>query len=367
MANKRIVFVLPSLGKGGAQRATVSLVNFLSETSGFDITLIALKSDEVEFTLRQEVKVVKLASNSFKASLGKFVTILKSERPEIVYSALWHVNLLVILSRLILMLSGAPRFYHIASVHNNPARIIQTENKVLSIVYYYFLARFSTKIVAVSKGIKEHLNNKCLIPTKKVVLAYNPAITDKHRAQITAAIDNDFALRHEGRYLVWVGRLDYQKDPLKFLEIAKLCHLPAIIIGDGPLEEEVKNYISKNNLGENVLWLPFQENVMALMAKAYLLVMTSRFEGFGLVLVEALVAGTPVISTNCLYGPSEIIIEGDNGLLLEDGASANRFADVICALRRNESLYRKMCEQAPSSVEKFSDKVVFEQYRELFR
>ncbi|NKI19559.1 glycosyltransferase [Spongiibacter sp. KMU-166] len=366
MAKKRVVFVLPSLGKGGAQRATVSLINYLSENDKLDIALIALKNDEVEFAVHSSVRVIKLNSLSFKASLRKLIAVLKTERPHIVYSALWHINLLVCLSRFWLRFTSIHRFFHIASIHNNPTRIIQTENKVLSVLYYYFFARFSHSIVAVSEGIRRHLVSKCLIPSKKIVLAYNPAITDKHRAQLNEPLGAEFAIQNSGEYLIWVGRLDYQKDPLKFLELAKITSRPAIIVGDGPLEKDVKDFISANKLNEKVLHLPFQENVMSLIANAYLLIMTSRFEGFGLVLVEALAAGTPVISTNCSYGPSEIICDGKNGILLNDGASADEFAVAIDSIGQNQKLYLSMRAEASESVEKFSDRAVFQQYRELF-
>lgn len=366
MEGDRIAFVLPSLGKGGAQRATISLANYLASMKNSHITLIALKDDQLEFELHKDIEVLKLASPSFKASIKKLIVIFRKCRPDIVYSALWHVNLLVLLSKFVLMFIYGTRFKHIASVHNNPTRIIQTENKYLAIAYYYGLARFSYKVVAVSKGIQNHLVQRCYIPKSKVVMAYNPAITATHVQQLTQKIGISFVERHSGAYLLWVGRLDFQKDPIKFLQTVKLSGLPAVIVGDGPLEFEVLDFISKYDMAELVLYLPFQENVMYLMANSYLLLMTSRFEGFGLVLVESLFAGTPVISTNCLYGPAEIIENKKNGLLLGEVASADDFYQAIQLLQGSPELYAEMRKYAPSSVECFTDKVVFEQYRELF-
>jgi glycosyltransferase involved in cell wall biosynthesis len=366
MTSNRLAFVLPSFGKGGAQRATISLANYFMANGGCDVTLIALKDDFLEFELHKDIKLVKLNSQSFKASLKKLVTAFKDCQPNVVYSALWHVNLLVLISKLILFLTIRLKFKHIASVHNNPSMIIQTENKYLAISYYYFFARFSDKIVAVSKGIEKHLVEKCRIPVSKIVMAYNPAITDGHARQLVEQVNIPFAEKYSGEYLLWVGRLDYQKDPIKFLEILKLLELPGILVGDGPLESDVRDFIVENNLQEKVLYLPFQENVVYLMARANLLLMTSRFEGFGLVLVESLFAGTPVVSTNCLYGPAEIILDGKNGLLLDENANAEEFSKAVELLRSDAVLYKAMRECAAESVDCFRDSVVFEQYKGLF-
>jgi glycosyltransferase involved in cell wall biosynthesis len=365
MNARSVAFVLPSLGKGGAQRATISLVNYLASQDGYKLYLIALKSDEVEFDIHSGVTVVHLDCASFKKSLMGICKILKRIQPDTVYSALWHINFLVVLCRAMLLVSSRMWFKHIASVHNNPDRIIQTENRYLSRFYYYVLARFSTKIVAVSKGIHEHLINKCHLSRRKVVLAYNPSITAQHKKFLDAESDIPFVKEHEGKYLLWVGRFDYQKDPIKFLEIVKITGLPAVLAGEGPLKEEIVAFIKNNDLQDKVLLLPFQENVMTLMAKAFLLVMTSRFEGFGLVLVESLYAGTPVISTDCKYGPSEIIDNGKNGLLVGDQASAETFSDAINTLITNPKMYLLMKNSATGSVDQYKDQVVFREYQEI--
>lgn len=363
---KKVIFVLPSLGKGGAQRATISLANYLAEKDGYEILVAALKNDDLEFSIQENIKLLKLSCPSFKSSIKKLSKVFRDEKPDIVYSALWHVNLLVIISKYLNILAGCRGFRHIASIHNNPTRIIQTENKYLAVVYYYFFSRLSNKVVAVSRGIERHLLEKCKISSSKILMAYNPAITNDHKSKLEETLSIPFANENKGRYLLWVGRLDYQKDPIKFLEISLLSGMPSIIVGDGPMRADVESFIAENKLSETVLFLPFQENVMPLMKNAYLLVMTSRFEGFGLVLAEALYAGTPVVSLDCEYGPSEIIEDGKNGILLRDQSPAQEINRSIVELSGNTELYNEMKKNSRSSVECFVDNYVFEKYKELF-
>ena len=125
--------------------------------------------------------------------------------------------------------------------------------------------------------------------------------------------------------------------------------------------------IRELDIEERVLLLPFRKNVIGLMREARILVMTSRFEGFGLVLVESLFAGTPVISNACNYGPSEIIKSEENGLLLKADASSEDFAQAISNLCRDTESYGLFTDRAKESVVRYHYESLRLKYREALR
>jgi glycosyltransferase involved in cell wall biosynthesis len=93
--------------------------------------------------------------------------------------------------------------------------------------------------------------------------------------------------------------------------------------------------------------------------------MSSRFEGFGMVLIEAMACGLPVISFNCPDGPSDIITDGEDGFLVENG-NIETLADKICYLIENEGLRMKMGQNARESVKRYFPDEIMNKWITLF-
>jgi len=146
-----------------------------------------------------------------------------------------------------------------------------------------------------------------------VRITYNPISTD----------NIEIIKEPESPVLLYVGRLfDYQKN-IKFLldMVSRIKELPwkLIVYGDGPDSEKLKKHCNFLGLSNRVVWKGFEKNPLEKVKEASCLLLTSRWEGFPLVLVESLAAGLPVIAANCETGPSEIIVHGQNGFLYEPG------------------------------------------------
>ena len=125
-----------------------------------------------------------------------------------------------------------------------------------------------------------------------------------------------------------------------------------IIVGDGIFRRQIQKDIEAMGLQDSLI-LAGRDNPFPYYRKAELLVMTSRYEGFGLVLLEALSENCPVLAFNCRYGPSDIIIEGENGFLIppEDfSALENRIHQLI----ENPLLRARLASGAKESIRNFS-------------
>lgn len=131
--------------------------------------------------------------------------------------------------------------------------------------------------------------------------------------------------------ILYIGRLDNEQKNLGFLidNLHKVrsssWHLT--MIGDGPARTSIENEISKNKMSENVAMLGWKDDPWDLVAQASLLVLTSHYEGFGLVLGEALARGIPVLSPR-LTGPEDFVIPNQNGWLFAPG-DGNKFREIL--------------------------------------
>lgn len=137
-----------------------------------------------------------------------------------------------------------------------------------------------------------------------------------------------------------------------------------IILGDGKDKEKLKQLIELNKLGDCVHLLGFVNNPYDYMKRCKFLVLCSKFEGMPLVILETLAMGTPVVSFNCKSGPSEMIVNGENGILVED----QNFDAITKAMNKmivDSNFYQRCKANASKSVNKFSEENVFKKWIEL--
>lgn len=188
-------------------------------------------------------------------------------------------------------------------------------------------------IVAVSEGVASDLAEAAGIPRAKITTVYNPTLTPDFATRLATPIVH--ARLFDGPPVVLtVGRLAHQKDHGTLLRaFAKLReHYPArlAIGGKGSAKQVARIHELADQLGvrADVEVLGFLPNPLPYMARAAVFVLSSRFEGFPNVLLEALACGTPVVSTDCPSGPREILDDGVYGPLVEVGDHA-ALADAI--------------------------------------
>jgi glycosyltransferase involved in cell wall biosynthesis len=134
-----------------------------------------------------------------------------------------------------------------------------------------------------------------------------------------------------------------------------------VIYGNGP-REEYQAQADQLGIGEHVQCCPATSDIVSRYAESSIFVLSSRYEGFGLVLTEAMSCGLPCVSFDCPYGPSEIIREGEDGFLVpaEDVAA---LADRLMQLMQSEELRRSMGELARRNVMRYSPERVMEEWK----
>lgn len=183
-------------------------------------------------------------------------------------------------------------------------------------------------------------------------------------------LQNDTISTLEAKRVISVGRLDAQKGYDMLVDTWALVnsrHPDWVldIFGEGEWELMLTNRINKLNLTEKIKLCGLTSDVMANYLESSIYVMSSRYEGFAMVLIEAMSCGLPVVSFNCECGPSEIITNGVNGFLIAPN-NIQQLAHKICLLIENEAIRKQMGIEANKSVNQYLKETVMLQWVELF-
>lgn len=215
----------------------------------------------------------------------------------------------------------------------------------------------SYKIVGVSKSIAEDINLK--YGKKKAVHIYNPVTSN--------IIEKEHITE---KYIIFLGRIDNHAKNFELLLDAyresKLFEHNIVlkIYGNGPDEAWLKSKIEFFNLEAYVKLFNFEVDVTPILKRAHFLVLTSNYEGFPRVLIEALSCGTPVISVDCKSGPSEIIKHEHNGLLVENH-NAEALTNAFNRFIFDSAFYNSCKNNAQASVVQFNQEIIAKQWQEL--
>ena len=170
--------------------------------------------------------------------------------------------------------------------------------------------------------------------------------------------------------VIAVGRLDYQKSFDRLILVWDKVHqqMPdwrIDIFGQGEWKDMLQQMIDERGLGECVKLNAPTKEIGDEYVKSSIIVMTSHYEGFGMVLVEALSCGVPAVSFDCKCGPSDIVQNGESGFIVSDG-DINGLAAALIKLMKDDELRKRMGENAKKVVERYSEEKVMNKWVNLY-
>lgn len=210
---------------------------------------------------------------------------------------------------------------------------------------------------------------------KIVTLTQGDADDWKHVCDRVSIIPNVVHLNTSGKYsscdeknIIFAGRFDIQKDfgsMIKIWDIVQQRHNDWVlnVYGNGELKQFYENVVQAKKL--NIIIHPAVSDIMDKYRESSMLVMSSLYEPFGLVLPEAMSCGLPVVAFDCPYGPADIIKNGVDGFLVED-RNIEAFANRVCQLIEDVELRRKMGKAAIQSAQRYSNDIIMPQWKRLF-
>lgn len=316
----KIAFFLPALSFGGIEANTIRLAKSFIE-KGYDIELL-LGRAQGEYLERID-KSLKVINFNKKRSIGmiySLVRYMKKEKPDIVYTGGEQANIILMLAKLL-----SPKTKVIISIRTNLTVEYKETERIIKKKLYPLLSKYLYKladsIVTVSKGVADDVNKFLNLPKSKLTVIYNPIIDDEIFNLMEQRNSHPWLNDDQYKVIVSVGRLVNQKNFSLLIKAFKkvkeqLPEAKLIILGEGPEKQKLKYLIEELEMEKDVTLEGFVQNPYSYMKKSDLFVLSSKWEGFGNVIVEALATGTPVVSTKCPSGPDEILENGKFGYLV---------------------------------------------------
>ena len=317
-----IAFFLMDLGGGGAEKVMLSLAGGFAE-KGLKVDLVLVKLEgEYLSIISPKVRVINFSSPRLITSLPLLVKYLKQNRPKVLISALEDPNTLSLLAKI---LARVPTRI-IVTLHNNLSIICKESNQLKRKLTPFFirgLFPFADAVVSVSQGVANDAARLSRLSSEKIKVIYNPIFSSDLLEKFHEPVNHPWFLENQPSVILGVGRLTKQKDfstlIRAFALVKKQYPIRLMILGQGEELPDLESLVKQLDLVDDVAFPGFVANPYAYMKKAKMLVMSSIFEGFGNVLVEAMIAGTQVVSTDCESGPSEILADGKYGNLARVG------------------------------------------------
>ena len=353
-----ITIILPNLNGGGAERLHVNLANnWVSQ--GFDVEFILLRKEGVLIPLlAPEIKVKGLNVDRIRDAIFPLASQLRKSRPQIVLTAMWPLTSVAVLAWIISGCKG--KLFLSEHANLSMCSIEELDIKPLylkSIIGFTY--RLASGVIAVSRGVKEDLCKIGNLPQRFVQVIYNPAAIGVSSVRETPIVKAKLWGTGFDYHILTVGRLALQKDHETMIKafalLPKEINAKLIILGEGPLRADLEALIAQLKLNNRVSLPGFMIDPYPWFRSADLFVLSSRFEGFGNVIVEALECGLPVVSTNCLSGPSEILADGRYGKLVPTQDPITLAAAMVDSLTTSHDHMELMCRAKDFSVQKISD------------
>lgn len=297
-----ICFVIPSLSAGGAERVVSILANYLVNNK-FKVSIVCLVNnimypiDERISFICPDFKIPRTISTLIKV-IHYYRKTIKRIKPDVILSYLEFYNEITMLS-----LIGIKKNIYLLD-RNNP--FLKDQNVAQTFLRKKLYPKADGVIVQTDSAGKfmksKHLSNSVLVlpnPLSNITEDWNPSTHN---------------------VITCVGRMEIQKNH-KYL-IKAFSELPnegwtLQLVGDGSLKKELEKYVDFLQLKNKILFLGLRKDVQYILSKSTIFAFPSLHEGFPNALLEAMAIGVPCISNNCDTGPSNLIINGDNGFLVD--------------------------------------------------
>lgn len=364
-ARPDLAIFIPSYSAGGAERVALLMARALAET-GMRIDLVVACAHG---GLRDEpvpgVNKVELGALNELLATPRWVRYLRRVRPRCAMSLIHTANLA----------SGIGRYFVpdvpvIVSQHYAMRCEPEAQwwfRRWLGFGPERFAYRRVERVTGCSQGVTDDAAEVCDVPPHRAVALPNP----RHSREVSLELRPEQEPMFDKPVLLAVGRLTPQKDfgmlLRAFGDLSKRRDLHLVILGEGPERASLEAQARDLGLNERVFLPGFVDNAEAFMRRARIFVMSSRNEGLPMVLIEALGAGTAIVSTDCHFGPRELLDGGRFGRLtpVEDAKS---FAEAVEAeLDGPDPGHQARREARAEWIRRYDLDVVTQQYVDLVR
>ncbi len=345
MSKRKILFVLGSLGAGGAERQVLRILTHLDRERYEPLLYVVYREGDLVDMVPSDVPVfaywddrpfprINFPGRILLSQSRHLAKIIRSEGVDLVYDRASQMTLMTSLAMKGLKI---PR---LSVAVGEPSRDFSLLHSQFAIAKRFLLRRAyrtATRVVAVSEGVREGLIDFFSLPPAQVVTCPNLFDIDR----IDRSANEPFGEYDSDRFeIVSVGRLSQEKGQLDLLKAVdqlvnknQLLQVRLWLVGDGPMEQQLREFVTAHKLDQHVTFAGYQANPLPFVKHAQLFCLPSLYEGMPNALVEAMVCQTPAIATDCRSGPREILGDnGERGILVpvsDSNALASAIRDVV--------------------------------------
>jgi glycosyltransferase involved in cell wall biosynthesis len=306
-------------GQGGVER----VVNLLSRgflERGVQVDLLAprITGEHME-NIPTGVNVIPLRTRHTYFALLPLARYLRREKPD----ALLAVKHRGIVTAVLAGIFACFRGRIVGNIHTTVSAGLAYSNILKRITYlsemrvFYPLAH---SIIGVSRGVADDIKDITELVDERIKTIHDPVVAPEIFEQGGQPLDHPWFSEEKIPVILGIGRLTKQKDfhtlIKAFTEVREIRQCRLVILGDGADLDSLRSLAREKGVEDDIDFPGFQKNPYAYLSRANLFVLSSRWEGFGMVLVEAMAFGIPVVSTDCPSGPREILVDGRYGPLV---------------------------------------------------
>jgi glycosyltransferase involved in cell wall biosynthesis len=317
-----IAIFVPSLRGGGAERVMLTLASGFADC-GFTVDLLLAQAvGPYSSEIPETVRLIDLSARRVLTSIPALVHYLRRQKPQVLLTAQSHANVVATFACLLARVSTRLVLTEHNTLSSTANNLHSWKGRWMPWFMKYSYPR-ADGIVAVSNGVADDLARTIGLNRQRITTIYNPVVTPNLMEQAEARLDHSWFEAGQPPVVLGIGRLTAQKDfhtlLRAFAKLRQFRFARLMILGEGVERSGLEQLARELDVEQDVAMPGFVSNPYKFMKNANMLVMSSRWEGFGNVLAEAMGCGTPVVATNCPSGPAEILEHGRWGRLVQVG------------------------------------------------
>lgn len=349
---KTVGIFLTSMTIGGVERVALNLASGLSD-HGYEIDLILVDAvGQFLSEVPEDVTIINLGKNRVATSILPLIKYLKSRELDVLFSMMTEPNLIAIAASVFTPTDTRL----IISEHNMLSQSSDSTKDRLVALGAWASYPLADHTVAVSEGVHYDIASNTRLTSDSISVIYNPVKVDSIREEGDEPAEHRWLADETLDVVLSGGRHEPQKGFDTLLDAFTRLErddVRLIIFGEGPETDTLKALAETKEIESFVSFPGFIDNPYNYMSNSDIFVLSSEYEGFGVVLIEAMACGCPVVSTDCESGPAEILDNGTYGSLTpvgDDEALARAIQETLDNPLPPEMLYQRAADFDISTV-----------------
>lgn len=353
----KVALFLPDLGGGGAERVVLAEARELVRR-GHKVDLVLSRGGgELLDLLPSEVRVIELRARRMAASLVPLIRYLRRERPNALHAIMWPSTVIAIAAHCLARSGARLMVSDQVTLSQQVTRPMQRSALRLSAALLYPLANVRVQCSSVAA---DDLARLARLDRKSIEVITNP-VEPPSKIETRPDIEKTWG-GVRGQRIITVGSLKEQKNHALLLDAFTRLDRPdarLMIVGEGPLRQALVDQAKRLGIADRLILPGFQLDPWPWLASGDLFVLSSDYEGFPLVLAEAMAAGLNVVSTDCVSGPAELTDHGRYGHLVpcRDPGALAKAMDAAFDETVDSDRMRKRARQmaGPAQIARYAD------------